>query len=179
MRIETDLKVIKELAEKREDENWDFRSFLKGYQMDMDEMDAIVHEYYKLVVPEIDCKECGNCCREISPNMEEGDIERVEKGLKMSPSGFESQYLKEDDDVLSKDLIFNRLPYPFLEGKICTSYDYRPEACRSFPHLHKDKFVFRPMGVVQNCEICPIVFNVYEMLKRKFSWSKKHRRGRY
>ena len=63
MKIETDLEVIKELAEKRADENWDFRSFLKGYPMDMDEMDEIVHDFYEQLVKEIDCKECGNCCR--------------------------------------------------------------------------------------------------------------------
>lgn len=34
MKIETDLEVIKELAEKREDENGDFRSFLKGYTVE-------------------------------------------------------------------------------------------------------------------------------------------------
>lgn len=179
MKIETDLQVIKELAEKREDENWDFRSFLKGYPMDMEELDEIVHGFYEQVIQEIDCKECGNCCREISPTMEEDDIERMAKGLEITPSEFENKYLVEDGDEFSDDLIFNSLPCPFQEGNLCTCYDYRPEACRSFPHLDKDEFVFRLAGVVGNYEICPIVFNVYEMLKRRFSWLKKRRRGRY
>ena len=106
MKIETDLKVIKELAEKREDENWNFRMFLKGYDIEMEEMDETVHEFYEQVLKEIDCKECGNCCRQISPTMEEGDIERMAKGLGISPSVFESQYIEEDDDGFSKDLIF-------------------------------------------------------------------------
>ena len=179
MKIEKDLEVIKELAEKRADENWDFRSFLKGYHMDMEELDSIVHGFYEQVIQEVDCKECGNCCRVISPTMEEGDIERMAKGLEISPSEFENKYLKENDKKFSNDLIFNSLPCPFLEGNICKCYDYRSEDCRSFPHLHKDEFVFRLMDVVQNYEICPIVFNVYEMLKRRFSWPKKRRRGRY
>ena len=173
MKIITDLNKIKELAEKREDENWDFRCFLKGYHIDMEELDEIVHDFYEQVVKEIDCRECGNCCSEISPAFEDGDIERMAKGLGISPSEFESQYLVEDDDEFSDDLIFNTLPCPFLKGNLCTCYEHRPEACRSFPHLHKDEFVFRLMGVVGNYEICPIVFNVYEMLKRKFSYSKK------
>jgi hypothetical protein len=45
--------------------------------------------------------------------------------------------------------------------------------------LNKDEFVFRLMGVIGNYEICPIVFNVYEMLKRRFSWPKIRRRARY
>ena len=93
MKIETDLNKIKEIAKKKEEENWDFRRFLKGYDMEIEEMDAIVHGYYEQVIKEIDCKECGNCCREISPSMEEGDIERMAKGLGMSPSDFESQYV--------------------------------------------------------------------------------------
>jgi Fe-S-cluster containining protein len=51
-----------------------------------------------------------------------------------------------------------------LENR-CTVYEFRPEDCRSFPHLHKDEFVFRLIQAVQNCSICPIVFHVFERLK--------------
>jgi len=37
--------------------------------------------------------------------------------------------------------------------------------------LHKKEFVFRLWGVVDNCSICPIVFNVYEHLKDKLWYS--------
>lgn len=137
IKIETDLELIKELAEKREDENWDFRSFLKGYHMDMEEMDEIVHGFCEQVIQEIDCKECGNCCRIISPTFEEGDIKRLASHLGISHSEFERRYLKEDEGPFSEGLIFNHLPCPFLDGNLCTCYEYRPEACRSFPHLHK------------------------------------------
>ena len=33
MKVETDLKKIKGTAEKKENENWEFRSFLKGYDI--------------------------------------------------------------------------------------------------------------------------------------------------
>ena len=180
MEIETDLKVIKELAEKREDENWDFRRFLKGYHMDLEEMDEIVHGFYEQVIEEIDCRECGNCCRVMTPTIEEGDIERMAEGLGINHSEFENLYLKEDEGPFSEGLIFNHLPCPFLNNNLCTCYEFRPEDCRSFPHLQKDEFVFRLTGVVQNYEICPIVYNVYEMLKRRFSWPKKcrNRHGR-
>ena len=38
---------------------------------------------------------------------------------------------------------------------------------RSFPHLDKEEFVTRLWAVVDNYSICPIVFNVYEILKDK------------
>ena len=41
MKLETDLKKIMEMAEKREDENWDFRSFLKGYDIESEELGSI------------------------------------------------------------------------------------------------------------------------------------------
>ena len=40
--------------------------------------------------------------------------------------------------------------------------------CRSFPHLHKRDFVFRLIQAVENCALCPIVFGVYEGLKRQW-----------
>ena len=48
MKIETDLKKIKETAQKKEDENWDFRSFLKGYDIEVEELDSIVHRLFDL-----------------------------------------------------------------------------------------------------------------------------------
>jgi hypothetical protein len=35
MKIETDLKVIERISKEKEEENWDFRSFLKQYLMKM------------------------------------------------------------------------------------------------------------------------------------------------
>jgi len=79
----------------------------------------------------------------------------------MSIPQFKKQFLKKDDG----DYIFSRLPCPFLYDNICTQYTCRPNDCRSYPHLHKENFVFRLIGVIENYSICPIVFNVYELLK--------------
>ena len=86
MKLETDLNKIKKLSEQNHQTNWNFRSFLKGYDATIEKMDSIV-------------------------------------------------------------------------------YAHRPKDCHSYPHLHKKEFVFRLWGVVENCSICPIVFNVYEQLK--------------
>ena len=57
--METDLIKIKNISEEREDENWHFRTFLKGY--DIKHLDSIVHELSKHVSEAIDCTACGNC----------------------------------------------------------------------------------------------------------------------
>ena len=140
--------------------------------MDIEELDAIVHGLFREISAEIDCRSCGNCCRKISPVLDQEDIEKLSMGQGISPEDVKRQFLMYDDDF-SEGLIFNEMPCPFLKGNQCSSYEFRPEACRSFPHLHKDEFVSRLMGVVQNYEICPVVFNVYEQLKKKFSWPKR------
>jgi len=165
MKVETDLKKIKETAEKKEDENWEFRSFLKGYDIEVEELDSIVHGLLEEVYKEIDCTACGNCCRTISPVLEQEDIEKLTLGLGISPENFRERFLIKDDENYSEGFIFNKKPCPFLKGNLCSHYELRPEDCRSFPHLHKEEFVFRLIGVIENYAVCPIVFNVYEQLK--------------
>ena len=167
MKVEIDLNIIKEAARKKEDENWEFRSFLKEYDIEIEELDAIVHRLFEGVYREIDCTACGNCCREISPVLEYEDIERISQGLGIHPENFKKRFLEKDVDEYSEGFIFKKKPCPFLEGNVCSYHELRPEDCRSFPHLHKAEFVFRLIGVVQNYDVCPIVFNVYEQLKIK------------
>ena len=112
----------------------------------------------------IDCTACGNCCKVIHPVLNKKDINELSKSLNVTTDEFLTNYVKKDDDG---DDIFNTLPCPFLKSNKCTQYDARPADCSSFPHLHKKDFVFRLIGIVNSCSICPIVFNVYELLKKK------------
>jgi Fe-S-cluster containining protein len=160
--METDLIKIKNLSKEREDENWSFRTFLKGY--DIKNLDTIVHKLFMQVSEAIDCTACGNCCKKIQPILKKKDINKLSKSLNITPDQFISKYVNKDEDG---ERILNQLPCPFLKDNKCTQYDSRPIDCASYPHLHKKDFVFRLIGVVNNYSICPIVFNVYEGLKRK------------
>ncbi|MFO7986690.1 MAG: YkgJ family cysteine cluster protein [Desulfatiglandaceae bacterium] len=162
MKLESDPKVVKRLAEEREDENWRFRSFLKGIDLKTEELDAMVHRLYEEAAGRIDCCACGNCCREVTPVLDDHDILRLATGLGMAKDHIIERFLVTDKHG---DMIFRNTPCPMFSGNLCTVYDHRPEACRSFPHLHKEDIVFRLIGVVQNCSVCPIVFNVLERLK--------------
>ncbi|MBN2092979.1 YkgJ family cysteine cluster protein [candidate division KSB1 bacterium] len=168
MQLITDLTKIKELARVKENANWKFRSFLKMIDLSEEELDAIVHRIYKKVASEIDCTQCANCCKKTEPLLSEHDIEKFAEGLKMSVNEFKSNSLKVvEDEFGKKKMIFNKLPCPFLKNNLCTNYEYRPNDCQSFPHLHKKGFNSRTMSVIDNYEICPIVFNVYELLKKE------------
>jgi len=164
--METDLQKIKEVSEKKHDENWRFRTFLKGCSDE--HIDTLVHQFYQEVSSNVDCTTCANCCKEIQPTLEQGDIGRFAQGLGMSVAQFTEQYLMEDiQDGIFEGWTFQHKPCPFLKENICTNYSYRPKACRSYPHLHKPDFTCRLWGVIDNYAICPIVFNVYELLKRE------------
>ena len=162
MELQTDPKVVARLAREREDENWRFRSFLKGVDLDVEELDAIVHRHCADVSSRIDCCACGNCCREALPTLSDDDVSRLAGGLGISPEEVVARYLIRDEDG---DVTFNRRPCPLLLGNLCRVYEHRPETCRSYPHLQKEEFVFRLTQAVSNCSICPIVFNVFERLK--------------
>ncbi len=161
--METNLNKIRELSKEKEDENWEFRSFLKGCDIPSEKIDLIVHKLYQQISSEMDCTTCANCCKEVLPVLYQEDIEKFSKGLGISTSQFRNQYLVEDKE--SKGFIFNKKPCPFLKDNLCLYPDYRPKDCISYPHLHRKGFVFRLINVIHNYSICPIVYNVYECLK--------------
>ena len=163
MKLQTEPKAVARLAAKREDENWRFRSFLKGIDLEIEELDAIVHKQYKAISRQIDCCACGNCCREALPVVQASDLVRLVSGLNMSEAEVIQRFLVAGEE--KGTFTFNQKPCPLLSGKRCTAYELRPDDCRSFPHLHKDEFVFRLIQAIDNCSICPIVFNVFERLK--------------
>ncbi|MDK2986483.1 MAG: uncharacterized protein PWQ96_2127, partial [Clostridia bacterium] len=58
-------------SEKVEEENWLFRSFLKG--QDPEEVDEIVHYLHEKLFEQIDCVACSNCCKNTSTGLENED----------------------------------------------------------------------------------------------------------
>jgi uncharacterized protein len=163
MDVETDAELIKLLAERKEEENWRFRAFLKDSTLSTAGLDGMVAEHLAAVTAKIDCCACANCCRVMSPTLSGRDLRRLADHLRLSRAKLISDHLRPAED---KDTyIFKQTPCPFLRDQRCDVYDARPDACRSFPHLQKREFRSRLTQVVENCSICPIVFNVFERLK--------------
>ena len=63
MEIVKDPQEAERLARQREDENWDFRAWIKGHGPDNDELNELVQELTDEAWAEIDCTQCANCCR--------------------------------------------------------------------------------------------------------------------
>jgi Fe-S-cluster containining protein len=164
--LQTNLEKIRYYGEKNSTRNWNFRAFLKSVDLSVEDLDDIVHSMNDKVTAEIDCTACANCCRGLAITLTPEDISRIAAHLGLSEDELKAEYLRYDQEERSFE--FKSKPCPFLSRKLCSIYDKRPEACRDFPNLHKDEFVFRLISVVHNYSECPIVFNVYEQLKIHF-----------
>ncbi|MCK9399351.1 MAG: YkgJ family cysteine cluster protein [Bacteroidales bacterium] len=66
-----DLELIEKLSKRNEDKNWRFRSYLK--MQEGKEIDLLVKPIYEFVKKNIDCLECGNCCRKLRPIILKGN----------------------------------------------------------------------------------------------------------
>jgi hypothetical protein len=172
--VEIDITRIKALSRKKEEENWAFEAFLKGCDVPDEEIDRIVHKLYKEISMKIDCSKCRNCCKELRPSLYDEDIERLSASVGLSSDQIKKQYLV-NDEVEYGNFVFRQKHCPFLKDNRCVVWENRPKDCLSYPHLHKEGFVFRLIGMVNNCSVCPIVFNVYERLKTQL-WDTRARK---
>ena len=100
-------------------------------------LDTQVAQIHDEVFEETSCMSCANCCKTTGPLFTKQDIERISKYLGMKPAQFEQQYLRVDDD---DDWVLKKTPCSFLaDDNACTIYDFRPKACREFPHTDRKK----------------------------------------
>lgn len=156
----TDRNFIKQQAEIKEEENDAFRMYLKG--LSSEQLDEKVHAINDCVTPQIDCKECGACCRQLMINVTNEENIVVANHLNISLQQFKEQYLEES---MQGKLIINSIPCHFLAESKCTIYENRFTECRAFPHLHEKNFKGRLFGTLVHYAMCPIIYNVIEQLK--------------
>jgi Fe-S-cluster containining protein len=156
----TDLTKIKQIAEEKQAENDLFRDFLK--QQDDEAIDSMVHTLTETITPQIDCTQCGNCCKSLMINITKEETDQLASHLQISETQLIDQYIEQSEQG---QMIINTIPCHFLKETSCSIYEHRFTECREFPHLHKPHFTGRLFGTMQYYEICPIIFNVVEKLK--------------
>ena len=164
-----DLAGFDRLAAGVEEENWEFRTFLKGGAVPARRVDLLVRRHCEEAVREIDCTACGRCCERLTPLLLPADVRRLARALGLGEAAFRARHTvetgDEGDGYGATGLNLKGPPCPLLAERKCTVYAERPADCRSYPHLHKKDFVFRMFAAVENAAICPIVHRVLERLK--------------
>ncbi len=130
------------------------------------QLDNIVQALHEEAFDKINCLDCGNCCKTISPRITDHDFSRLAKFLKIKPSVLTVKYLRLDED---DDYVFQQMPCPFLmSDNACMVYEGRPKACREYPHTDQNKF-FQVLNITEkNIEICPAVMEISKAIVVEF-----------
>lgn len=154
------------MAAEKEAENLQFAALLK--QLNEEEVDAAVSLLDQCISPQIDCTQCGNCCKSLMVNVTDDEANRASKALGMSRESFDNQFLEKGSHEL---MIMNKMPCHFLANNQCTIYEHRFAGCREFPALHLPGFTKRLFSVLMHYGRCPIIFHVVEELKKETRFS--------
>lgn len=125
---------------------------------------VVVEKINTAVWKEVDCLQCANCCKTMSPTYTQKDIHRIAQHLNMSIATFKKQWLCKDK---SGDWVNTKQPCPFLQSNnMCSIYTVRPADCAGFPHLTKKKMVDYIHVHQQNVEYCPATYIFVEKMEK-------------
>lgn len=157
--------ILKNLSEKAKQAELQNKALVKKLKKKKPKnLDNIVHALHQEVFNHIDCLACANCCKTLGPRITDNDIVRLTKHLKLKPGKFIDAYLKLDED---NDYVFKEMPCPFLmPDNYCMVYEYRPKACREYPHTDRKRFYQALDVTLKNTATCPAVFEIMEQLKQ-------------
>jgi len=162
MNLETNLNTIAEKSITDVIENEKFITHLK--QLNANEIDDAVYELDHKISPQIDCTQCGNCCKTLMINVETPEANLAAKSLGISRAIFDENYIEKS---ISGKMVISKIPCHFLEDNKCTIYLSRFAGCREFPALHLPHIQKRLFTIFMHYGRCPIIFNVMEGLKKQ------------
>lgn len=158
----TDLVQIKQLGEKKRDENIRLRIHIKTH----DYGDRRLRRIAEGIEDAIDCTQCAECCRTATATVTERDAEKLARRLRIPLNRFYAEYTAKCPE---EGLILKRTEAGcvFLAGNECTVYDTRPQTCTAFPHLVRGagSIASRLWKMADRATYCPIVYNTLEAFK--------------
>lgn len=156
-----DLEKHKQEATKQANENRAFLDKLK--RKPPRDLDTWAQTHHEAAFDCINCLECANCCKSISPIVIDRDIDRIAKHLRIKPSELIDKHLHLDSDG---DYVFKSSPCPFLmPDNYCMIYEVRPRACREYPHTDRKRFHQITKLTYNNTLVCPATLEVVRRLK--------------
>ena len=116
---------------------------------------------------EIDCLECANCCKTMTPTFKKSEIKRIAERVGMTYDKYFDKYLKVDDD--NGDIVNKTQPCQHLgKDNKCKVYDIRPEDCSGFPHTKRRDFWHQvdESTYINNSPRCPATLKFLENLEK-------------
>jgi Fe-S-cluster containining protein len=129
-----------------------------------EDMPALVKKTDAAMWKEINCMECANCCKSMTPTFTKTDIKRISAHLEMTPKEFTEKWLIKEEDT--GDMVNKQQPCQFLSGNMCSIYEVRPADCAEFPHHNKKPFDAYNETFKNNLPYCPATLTLVDRLKK-------------
>lgn len=137
----------------------------KLIKIDKKEVDSLFQEAHEEVFACTDCLKCANCCKTTGPLFTSSDIKRISSKLKMNEKQFIEKYLRKDED---NDMVLQKVPCTFLgEDNRCSIYEFRPKACREYPHTDQTDQPSIYHLTLKNATVCPAVSDILDNIRAK------------
>ena len=161
--MQDELKGLPQRAKDKHKENKKF--FAKLKKKPPKDLDRQMQDIHQEEFGNTDCTSCANCCKTTGPLFTRKDIERISKFLRLKPQEFINRYLKVDED---HDYVLQQVPCSFLDqDNKCLIYEFRPKACREFPHTDRKNFHQISSLTMKNVAVCPAAFRIVEEMKKR------------
>lgn len=164
MNLTTDLDQIKRLAAERHDE-FEVMRYMLEFRDDLSdtEIDAVVDAVAAPIIDAIDCTQCANCCRSLDVYVTPEDARRL---APVAHIPLDEIIEHEQAWKVGEWGKFRAKPCAFLNGKLCSVYEQRPETCRTYPAFTPD-FRWTLDDIIEGAGLCPIIYNVLVAMVEK------------
>lgn len=134
-------------------------------KLDGKKVDSLFQKAHEKVFACIDCLKCANCCKTTGPLFTSSDIKRISSKLKLSEKEFVQKYLRKDED---NDMVLQNVPCTFLGvDNRCSIYEFRPKACREYPHTDQSDQPSIYHLTLKNATVCPAVSDILDHIRAK------------
>ena len=164
------IEELEMLANKKEKENYRFRSYLKTHadEEKLDQQFKRLHEkYFKIY----DCKKCRNCCKKLGISIDEYELDNICNYLNFNKEKFIKENLIQNYNNFS----FKGCKCRFLdENNNCKISKCLPITCKEYPYTNKEERLFSLYSIVSNASICPVVYEILEELKKEYNFKLKY-----
>jgi len=168
---------VAEAAAAREDENLEFRTFLKAHarEQELDRQFAALHQKY---FADYDCSACRNCCRLLPGSLTDDDAIKAAGKLNMYYEGLvELMLIPDAEDDGDKTFTTKHTPCDFLgpDGN-CTLEECRPEGCIRYPFTDQPGRLSSLYSMISAVGVCPVAYQIWEDLKELYGFRPREKR---
>ena len=131
------------------------------------ELDALVDSLAAPIIAAIDCTLCANCCRTLDVYLTPADADRLADGLMIPLDEIMTRHVDRESAAAVEEWGKLRArPCAFLDGKLCSIYDHRPDSCRAYPIFTPD-FRWTLDETLPGAAPCPIIYHLLDALIKR------------